>query len=30
MNKHCKPGCTRVTVDKKYYKVGNSFIKQTL
>ncbi|KAK3301886.1 uncharacterized protein B0T15DRAFT_578120 [Chaetomium strumarium] len=26
MNKHREPGCTAVTPNKKYYKVGNSFI----
>lgn len=30
LNEHCEPGCTGVTVDKKYYAVGNAFIKRTL
>lgn len=30
MNKHREAGCTGVTADKKYYEVGNSFIKRTL
>ncbi|KAH6626640.1 hypothetical protein B0J18DRAFT_443987 [Chaetomium sp. MPI-SDFR-AT-0129] len=30
MNKHREPDCTGVTIDKKYYEVGNSFIKRTL
>ncbi|GAB1311840.1 hypothetical protein MFIFM68171_02050 [Madurella fahalii] len=30
MNKHREAGCTGVTPDKKYYEVGNSFIKRTL
>jgi hypothetical protein len=30
LNKHREQGCTGVTTDKKYYEVGNSFIKRTL
>lgn len=30
INKHREEGCTVVTLDKKYYEVGNSFIKRTL
>ena len=30
INKHREPGCTAITIDKKYYEVGNSFIKRTL
>ncbi|KAK4099079.1 hypothetical protein N658DRAFT_525714 [Parathielavia hyrcaniae] len=30
INKHREAGCTGITQDKKYYEVGNSFIKRTL
>ncbi|KAH9907007.1 hypothetical protein F4778DRAFT_724347 [Xylariomycetidae sp. FL2044] len=30
LNQHREAGCTGITIDKKYYEVGNSFIKRTL